>query len=135
LEKMASSWRDGRIKQHLLCKLLKLRENYPQLFIKPRYEAVSVQGELADHVVAFQCVSEDMKMLVIATRFGLSLSMDDALRSHTKGWGTTHLSLSEGEGSEDWKSILWGNTFKNSSAFGLDCFYGAVPFDVLIASR
>ncbi|KFL89828.1 Malto-oligosyltrehalose synthase [Acetobacter malorum] len=135
LEKMASSWRDGGIKQHLICKLLKLRENYPKLFIKPRYEAVSAQGELADHVVAFQCVSEDMKMLVIATRFGLSLSMDDALRSHTKGWGTTHLSLPEGEESGEWKSILWGKTFKNSPAFGLDYFYGAVPFDVLIASR
>lgn len=135
LATLASSWRDGRIKQHLICKLLKLRENYPQLFIKPGYEVVLVQGELADHVVAFQCVSEDMKMLVIATRFGLSLSMDDALRSHAKGWGATHLSFPEEERSEEWKSILWGNTFKSSSAFGLDYFYGAIPYDVLIASR
>lgn len=135
LATLASSWRDGRIKQHLICKLLKLRENYPPLFIKPGYEVVLVQGELADHVVAFQCVSEDMKMLVIATRFGLSLSMDDALRSHAKGWGATHLSFPEEERSEEWKSILWGNTFKSSSAFGLDYFYGAIPYDVLIASR
>ncbi|WP_215755031.1 malto-oligosyltrehalose synthase [Acetobacter sp. P5B1] len=135
LATLASSWRDGRIKQHLLFKLLKLRENYPQLFINPRYEAVSAQGELADHVVAFQCFAEDMKMLVIVTRFGSSLSMDDSLQSHEKGWNTTHLSLTEEEEGEAWESILWGNSFKNSSAFGLDYFYGSVPFDVLIASR
>ncbi|MEW9275140.1 malto-oligosyltrehalose synthase [Gluconobacter oxydans] len=135
LATLASSWRDGRIKQHLLRKLLKLRENYPQLFINPRYEAVSVQGELADHVVAFQCSAEDMKMLVIATRFGLSLSMDDVLRSHEKGWNRTRLTLTEGKKDAKWESILWGNTFEDSAAFGLDYFYGSVPFDVLIASR
>lgn len=135
LATLASTWRDGRIKQHLICKLLKLREDYPELFINPRYHAVSFQGVLSDNVVAFQCFSEDMKMLVIVTRFGLSLSLDETLRSQQNEWKTTQLSLNEGERSGEWKSILWGNSFRNSSVFDLNNFYESVPLDVLIASR
>lgn len=135
LATLASSWRDGRIKQQLICKLLKLRKDYPELFINPRYHAVSVQGVLSDNIVAFQCFSEDMKMLVIVARFGLSLSLDETLRSQQSGWKTTQLFLTEGEKSGKWKSILWGHSFRNSSIFDLNNFYESVPMDVLIASR
>jgi (1->4)-alpha-D-glucan 1-alpha-D-glucosylmutase len=47
------SWRDGRIKLHVLSTLLRLRRDRESLFSKSHYRALSTEGAMADRVIAF----------------------------------------------------------------------------------
>lgn len=50
---LAEAWRDGRIKLHLLRKLLEIRRNDAELFRRGDYIGLDVTGPDADHVIAF----------------------------------------------------------------------------------
>ncbi|MGD7070888.1 malto-oligosyltrehalose synthase [Acetobacter sp. AAB5] len=130
---LATSWRDGRIKQAIICKLLGLRKNYPQIFTNGRYEEILVEGLLSNHVIAFARVEKNIKIIVIATRFNFSLNINESLRSYHKGWNETKICLHDDLKSALFKSILWGNTFENNDISNLAYFYGSLPFDILIA--
>ncbi|MGF1277125.1 malto-oligosyltrehalose synthase [Acetobacter pasteurianus] len=130
---LATSWRDGRIKQEIIRKLLILRKKYPRLFIKGLYKEVLVEGDLSDHVVVFQRVTKDIKIIVITSRFNFSLKINDNLQSCHEGWKKTKILLHDNWKSAEWKSVLWNNSCKNKDFDNLGYFYGALPFDVLIA--
>ncbi|WP_137044141.1 malto-oligosyltrehalose synthase [Pseudolabrys sp. FHR47] len=50
---LAETWRDSRIKLHLLHKLLDIRRAHAELFRRGDYIALDVSGPDADHVIAF----------------------------------------------------------------------------------
>lgn len=133
LLELTASWHDGRIKQAIIYTLLKLRKNYPQLFTNGQYKELLVQGPLSDHVVAFQRSTKDIKIIVITTRFNFSLEVDEFLRSYHCGWNGTKIYLHDRQRDVDWKSILWGNTFRNKDILDLAYFCGSVPFDIFIS--
>lgn len=68
LDLLAESWRDGRIKQTLLRKLLSLRQAEPGLFAEGSYEPLAVAGERAEHAMAFLRRSGDKAALVLLAR-------------------------------------------------------------------
>lgn len=86
---LARSWRDGKIKQAIIYKLLGSRKKYPQIFTNGRYEGILVEGPLSDHVVAFQRFTKDVKIIVIVTRFNFSLNVNEYLQSYHDGWNET----------------------------------------------
>ncbi|MFT8944683.1 MAG: hypothetical protein ABF931_10895, partial [Acetobacter pasteurianus] len=61
------------------------------------------------------------------------LNINEYLQSYHDGWNETKIFLHEDLKNTEWKSILWGNTFKNNTLSNLAYFYGSVPFDVLIS--
>ncbi len=63
-----ASWRDGRIKQALIHKLLGFRRDRPDLFAHGDYRPLSVQGPLQDHIIAFARDFERSAMIVVAPR-------------------------------------------------------------------
>nr|WP_230844564.1 hypothetical protein [Acetobacter pasteurianus] len=133
LSVLATSWRDGRIKQEIIRKLLILRKKYPQLFINGLYKEVLVEGDLSDHVVVFQRVTKDIKIIVITSRFNFSLKINESLQSCHEGWKKTKIFLHDDWKSAEWKSVLWNKSCTNKDFDNLGYFYGALPFDVLIA--
>lgn len=90
---LARSWRDGKIKQAIIYKLLGSRKKYPQIFTNGRYEGILVEGPLSDHVVAFQRFTKDVKIIVIVTRFNFSLNVNEYLQSYHDGWNKTKVFL------------------------------------------
>jgi (1->4)-alpha-D-glucan 1-alpha-D-glucosylmutase len=50
---LRENWQDGRIKQHLVAALLRLRANDPDLFANGDYQPLMVEGLRKDHVLAF----------------------------------------------------------------------------------
>ena len=50
---LAREWRDGRIKLALAHRLLRLRNQFPDLFTDGDYEPMQVSGPHANHIVAF----------------------------------------------------------------------------------
>jgi (1->4)-alpha-D-glucan 1-alpha-D-glucosylmutase len=65
---LLGSWRDGRIKQHVVARTLALRRQHPALFTTGAYVPLRVVGALDDHVFGFVRESEGTFVLVIVPR-------------------------------------------------------------------
>ncbi|MBI4863727.1 MAG: malto-oligosyltrehalose synthase [Candidatus Riflebacteria bacterium] len=91
---------DGRVKLYVTWRCLRFRRKQPQLFTKGDYLPLPVEGDAADHVVAFVRRRHDSMAIVVAGRLFLSLSkaagvapIDFPIRP--EAWGETRLALPE----------------------------------------
>jgi maltooligosyltrehalose synthase len=62
---LAQTWKDGRIKQALIARLLALRLEAPDIFVAP-VEPLPVRGARSEHVVAFRRRGQTASLFVIA---------------------------------------------------------------------
>jgi len=67
------TWRDGRVKQALIARLLNVRQRYPLLFMHGDYRPLSATGEHADHLMAFTRQYAGYQLLVVVPRFTSTL--------------------------------------------------------------
>lgn len=65
---LLENWRDGRIKIFITQKLLQLRRRHPDLFAYGAYEPLAIDGDLAEHVIAFRRHHEQRGVVVIVPR-------------------------------------------------------------------
>lgn len=91
---LVANWRDGHIKQWLIAETLQIRQQYAQLFRCGDYQALSVEGEGADQVVAFTRQYQNNYLVVVAPRFGASLLGDNPTpHIPAAAWGETRIVL------------------------------------------
>jgi (1->4)-alpha-D-glucan 1-alpha-D-glucosylmutase len=110
------AWPDGRIKLFILWRLLSIRREHPGLFAEGRYEAVTVAGGKADHVVAFVRRNAGAALLVAVPR--LAFHLTDAGRPFPLGadaWGDTALVLPDGLASGAWSHLFTGARLSTGS--------------------
>ena len=112
---LCASWRDGRIKQYIIARLLDLRRREPALFRDGAYVPLSAQGPAAEHVLAFERRLEGRRLLVVAPRLVHSaargapaLGIDPAL------WRETALP-DPGSG---WRDIFTGSRLPAAAQLG-----------------
>ncbi len=67
-QKLATNWRDGRIKMSLTRSLLKLRHEHGELFRRGSYEPLAVAGPQAEHVIAFARTWKRQQLIVAVAR-------------------------------------------------------------------
>jgi (1->4)-alpha-D-glucan 1-alpha-D-glucosylmutase len=92
---LCANWRDGRIKQALIQRLLRLRQSDPQLFAKGDYQAVETIGTRSAHCLAFLRRSGNRGVLVAVGRLLASgLAGVDEIAPNPDWWGDTALDLS-----------------------------------------
>jgi (1->4)-alpha-D-glucan 1-alpha-D-glucosylmutase len=97
LDLLAESWRDGRIKQAVLRKLLRARQDAPALFSQANYEPLAVEGQRAGHVLAFLRRHGDKAMLVVVARCCAEGMADaEGLVPDRDWWGDTRIVLPDG---------------------------------------
>ncbi|WP_430303170.1 malto-oligosyltrehalose synthase [Pseudomonas sp. DC418] len=70
---LLTHWRDGRIKQALVSRVLDCRQAHAELFRRGAYLPLSVQGRHADKVVAFARLGEGERAIVVAPRLASGL--------------------------------------------------------------
>ncbi|HCR96280.1 MAG: malto-oligosyltrehalose synthase [Halomonas sp.] len=106
------TWRDGRVKQAVIARLLKLRQRHPLLFAHGDYHPLMASGECANHVVAFTRRYKGYQLLVVAPRLTVHL-LDNTDKPHIPQdhWEDTCLPLAPG----GWRSILTKTTLKVGS--------------------
>ena len=91
---LLASWRDGRIKQHVVARTLALRRRHPELFETGSYEPLEAVGALADRVVAFGRRTERAMIIVVVPRLIAGLLQDPELPwPAPAAWGDTRLEL------------------------------------------
>ncbi|WDY56286.1 malto-oligosyltrehalose synthase [Pseudomonas sp. PSKL.D1] len=70
---LLTHWRDGRIKQALIARVLDCRQAHAELFRRGEYLPLNVQGRHAEKVLAFARLGEGERAIVIAPRLASSL--------------------------------------------------------------
>jgi len=70
---LLETWRDGRVKQFVLRRLLETRRDSPALFAAGDYQPLTVTGEGRDHVLAFARSDGDCWAVVVVPRLVQSL--------------------------------------------------------------
>lgn len=75
---LLDSWRDGRVKQALITRLLRARATYPGVFAQGDYTPLVVEGRQSDHAIAFMRRHKNLVLIVLATRLSFPL-LDEKL--------------------------------------------------------
>jgi (1->4)-alpha-D-glucan 1-alpha-D-glucosylmutase len=87
---LAASWRDGRVKQHVLATALWVRQLRPEIFLDGDYHPLNVIGARAGHVLAFTRRAGDaVAMVAVALRCAEALIGKDAITPPADWWGDT----------------------------------------------
>jgi len=86
---LASHWRDGRVKQAVLARVLHARAAHAEVFAAGAYQPLVVEGPLREHVIAFARAYADELVVVLAAR-GIAGWLDrDTLRMRASHWRDT----------------------------------------------
>ncbi|NKQ12931.1 malto-oligosyltrehalose synthase [Pseudomonas sp. SST3] len=108
---LLTNWQDGRIKQWLIARTLRLRRAQPRLFTEGRYLPLKVEGEHADQLIAFARELDGAWVIVIAARLASGLLAD----SHTpqipaQRWGDTRVRLPDALSGREMERLFDGMT-------------------------
>ncbi|WP_111413975.1 malto-oligosyltrehalose synthase [Billgrantia lactosivorans] len=111
-----AQWRNGRVKQALIARLLALRHARRELFVHGDYRALAVEGEHRERLVAFLRRHGDQRLLVVVPRLAAAL-LDGAERPQVapSRWGGTRLRLPD-ERDGAWQCALTGTTLRVTNA-------------------
>ncbi|SDC94947.1 (1-_4)-alpha-D-glucan 1-alpha-D-glucosylmutase [Pseudomonas guariconensis] len=94
LAELLAHWRDGRIKQALIARVLDARQAHPQLFQRGAYLPLTVHGRHADKVLAFARLGEDARAIVVVPRLCAPLLGDAPVPLiPAQNWDDTRLIL------------------------------------------
>jgi malto-oligosyltrehalose synthase len=111
------SWRDGRIKQAVIRKMLGIRRDDPALFAKGDYRPLEVKGALADRVVAFARSFSGSVMIVVVPRLIQGrLEHEGGVELDTRDLRGSTLSLPVDVVSQKFRVILPGDTIVTAEA-------------------
>lgn len=127
-EELVSDWKSGRIKLHVLQKLLRFRRENNEFFNEASYCPLKTTGAHASRVIAFSRVWKETRLLVIVPR------LTRPLGAFPRGeiWQDTSVVGIDGSGGR-WESLFTGNsqTLHDSSA-ALSQWLGDFPVGVYI---
>ncbi len=85
---------EAKIKQWLIAKTLRIREQFTLIFARGDYQPLAVEGEYADQVVAFARRYEHKFLIVVAPRLCANLLGDSAIPFvNPAAWGETRVLL------------------------------------------
>ena len=94
---LATSWRDGRVKQALIARVMAARRQRPTLFARGDYTPLEVEGPRAVHVIAFARREGGASMITIVPRLPLPLlPPGDGLLIPPAAWRGTLVHLPAG---------------------------------------
>lgn len=102
-------WRDGRVKQQLIARLLDFRARKPQLFTEGDYLPLRIEGPAAEQAIAFARVLGAEALLVLAPLRPLQLlAGTDTLEPATGAWRDSVLLLPDPIAAWPFHSLLDG---------------------------
>ena len=126
LAELVHAWRDGRIKQALTRRLLKLRQAHDDVFSHGGYRPIDVAGDHADHVIAFARTSPQGEVAVAIGRHFAALTGGGT--HWPSGWRAT-LELPDGARYID---VLTGRDGTFSERAELSILFSEIPICALL---
>ena len=118
IEQVLESWKDGRVKMHVLNRTLNARKESPDLFLDGEYLPLEVQGQHKDRVVAFARKNGNDWLVSISVRCVASVQAPVIGREKRRDfWNRTELILPNGAPA-GWVNALAGSAAGIASATG-----------------
>ncbi|MCB4822081.1 malto-oligosyltrehalose synthase [Roseicella aerolata] len=106
---LLAHWQDGRVKQAIIARALALRAARPALFAQGDYQPVTVEGPMAQHVLAFLRTRRGEAVLTVVTRLPAAPLGDSPLPLLSPAeWGGTDLRLPASWEARHWREALTG---------------------------
>jgi (1->4)-alpha-D-glucan 1-alpha-D-glucosylmutase len=125
---LLKTWEDGSVKMFVTWKLLQLRRESPDLFLKGDYIPLRVSGTHADHVIAFARRFRSKWCLVAVPRLCASLTRAGSPPLGARIWKRTHIHLPPGVPSS-WTNILTGESLESPAT--CSALFHELPIAVL----
>jgi (1->4)-alpha-D-glucan 1-alpha-D-glucosylmutase len=126
---LLSCWRDGRVKQQVLARLLADRAATPSLYACGDYHTLKASGSLARHVVAFSRTSGSERLAVVVPRLVAQLAADETAPLGAV-WQDTSVAVPSGR----WRDVMTGDVREiGPDGSPMSELFSALPFSVLRA--
>jgi (1->4)-alpha-D-glucan 1-alpha-D-glucosylmutase len=122
---LLENWRDGGIKLRVTRDLLRLRREFPGIFLAGSYVAVATAGMFASHVVSFARSHEDVNVLVVVPRITAKLGCPPL----GAVWEDTRLEGLPPAGA--WQDVVTGKSHPGTRPLFLRSIFADLPFAVL----
>ncbi|CAN7439175.1 malto-oligosyltrehalose synthase [Neorhizobium tomejilense] len=136
-EKLASTeedeWQTGRLKQHVIATLLRVRQEAPTLFRRGEYLPLGASGKRADNVIAFARADMDDAFIVIAPRLVFSALHASLAPSRSERWAETEIILPERLGHRRYRDVCTGKVVDPKDRIAVNWAFGDHPFALLLA--
>lgn len=115
----------GQIKQYITQCLLKLRHAMPELFLEGEYLPIKPEGELANHLFAFQRKFQNKELVFAAARFFIELN--------GKNWKGTYLPVSHNDTYKELftKKIVTAKKVESGYAISMEDLFNPLTVAVL----
>jgi (1->4)-alpha-D-glucan 1-alpha-D-glucosylmutase len=104
IQKLFSSFQDGRIKLFLIRQLLKFRRDYPQIFREGNYLPAEIKGKFRRNLFSFSRQYGKNWIITITPRFLTELINERELPLGKPVWEDTRLTLPDGI--SNWREII-----------------------------
>jgi len=107
-------WQTGALKQRIISATLAYRKHFPEVFSTGSYEALLVEGPLADKIFAFMRRKNSNELIVVVARLVASFTVaTDSIWIDPTTWLGTKIILPTGS-AQDWSEVL---TSRQCSAY------------------
>ena len=136
-EKLASTeedeWQSGRLKQHVIATLLRVRQEAPTLFRRGEYLPLGASGKRADNVIAFARADMDDAFILIAPRLVFSALHAGLAPSRSERWAETEIILPERLRHRRYRDVCSGKVVDPKDRIAVNWAFGDHPFALLLA--
>lgn len=135
--RLLDEWQSGAIKLFVTWSLLKVRKNYPDLFLKGSYLPLPGEWEESMSSVGFFRTHEEVELLVVVPVRVRGLLGEDSLRVDPDRWGEGRLPLPHGAGRGGWTHLFSGETAdpeeeSDGSFLRIKSVFGSALFSAMI---
>ncbi|WP_262296481.1 malto-oligosyltrehalose synthase [Microvirga sesbaniae] len=128
LSTLLKTWPDGRIKQHVLMRLLHDRAKSPTLYAEGGYQPLSTEGEQDSRLIAFVRQQGEAALVVVVPRLWSEVLRTESPVVDPSVWGNAAISLPHGR----WRNILTGDdSLIDGDRQQIASLMSSVPFLVL----
>ena len=133
LAELLAHWRDGRIKQALVARVLDARQAHPELFQRGAYLPLTAQGRHADQVLAFARLGQGERAIIVVPRLASALLGPAATPLiPAQNWDDTRLVLPFALSPANCSGLFGGGAVTPSRELMLSTVLAEFPVNVLI---
>lgn len=128
-------WTNGALKQQVIARGLRLRQDKPELFSRGAYVPLMAEGKRARHIVSFARVEGDDTVLLIAPHLVLGAVGSHASPAALDGWDQTFLTLDGTLGETRYRDLFSGRTIDVRDRLDVSEALSGQQFTLLVAER
>lgn len=121
------AWQSGQLKQHMIARFLRLRQQKPALFSKGDYLPLNASGRQAETVIAFARTRGSDAVIVIAPRLVFAALHGSLDQPQTECWTQTEILLPRQLAKRRYRDMLSGSEILLTDRIKLESVEGCSP--------